>query len=244
MPFPFTRNVTVDVIASFGDKLWNELIGTRGSTPFKVTSVSLSFSGIAIMEAGQRTIEGFLASRTSSDDQQSTTVTVRDVSKSPAKRPRSPPDTPRRRKQVRLASDQGGTGRSADARQDRAAETDARDERFSFVCDKCRARVWLPGAPAAGSGAAGDAGGSSGAGGACGEEPMLDDGIREDMLAALRLEHADFHFAQELAAAGDEEAPRRVIRPSERPSASTAKRKKKKGVAAEGGGIARFFSKK
>ena len=67
----------------------------------------------------------------------------------------------------------------------------------------------------------------------------LDDEIRQDALEALRLEHADFHFAEELAAAGDESVPKRVIRPSSRP-ASTARKRQRKTEE----GIAKFFSKK
>jgi DNA polymerase eta len=59
MPFPFTRDVTVDLIAGFGDKLWKELVGTE-SKFMKVTIVQLSFTGLETAETGQKTIEGFL----------------------------------------------------------------------------------------------------------------------------------------------------------------------------------------
>jgi len=55
--FPFARELTVDVIASAGDKLWNELVGN--STSLKVSSVQLAFTGIEESEAGQTSIEGF-----------------------------------------------------------------------------------------------------------------------------------------------------------------------------------------
>jgi len=55
--FPFARELTVDVIASAGDKLWNELVGN--STNLKVSSVQLAFTGIEETEAGQTSIEGF-----------------------------------------------------------------------------------------------------------------------------------------------------------------------------------------
>ncbi|PBL03782.1 DNA/RNA polymerase [Armillaria gallica] len=57
-PFPFIREVTVDVIAAAGDKLWKELVGN--STSMKVTSVQLAFTGIEIAETGQQSIDGFL----------------------------------------------------------------------------------------------------------------------------------------------------------------------------------------
>lgn len=60
-PFPFSRTVTVDLIAAAGDKLWKELIGFDDSKPLpiKITHVGLSFTGIASTESGQRNIEGF-----------------------------------------------------------------------------------------------------------------------------------------------------------------------------------------
>ncbi|TDL25593.1 DNA/RNA polymerase [Rickenella mellea] len=69
--FPFSRNVTVDVIAHAGDKLWRELVGTDASykgNGMKITNVQLSFTGIEIMESGQRGIEGFLGARDGSGE--------------------------------------------------------------------------------------------------------------------------------------------------------------------------------
>ncbi|PBK75521.1 DNA/RNA polymerase [Armillaria solidipes] len=57
-PFPFIREVTVDVIAAAGDKLWKDLVGN--STSMKVTSVQLAFTGIETAETGQQSIDGFL----------------------------------------------------------------------------------------------------------------------------------------------------------------------------------------
>jgi DNA polymerase eta len=59
MPFPFSRDVTVDLIAGFGDRLWKELVGAD-SKVMKVTIVQLSFTGLETAETGQKTIEGFL----------------------------------------------------------------------------------------------------------------------------------------------------------------------------------------
>lgn len=56
--FPFVRQVTVDVIAHAGVKLWNEIIGTNKTVV--VNYISLAFTGIDIAEQGQKTIEGFL----------------------------------------------------------------------------------------------------------------------------------------------------------------------------------------
>ncbi|KAI1797430.1 DNA/RNA polymerase [Ganoderma leucocontextum] len=250
LPFPFTRTVTVDVIASFGNKLWKELVGTAGSTPFKITSVQLSFSGIGTMEAGQRKIEGFFSARTASDDQNASEskVAISDSnSKPPSKRAISDPSKPpsKRRRSgssthnpQTASSKRHTTGDLED--QDSKRSAPIRDERYSFLCEKCHQHIWLADAPA-GSEAGGDTDGS-GAGGNTGANPIepLDDAIRENALAALRLEHADFHFAEELAAAGDDHVPKRVIRPADRPT-STAKKRQKK---AANQGIAKFFSRK
>jgi DNA polymerase eta len=64
--FPFARNVTVDVIAGFADRLWKDLMGSSnkpdGSLPYPVTSIALGFSGVEPGEAGQQSIEGFFRS--------------------------------------------------------------------------------------------------------------------------------------------------------------------------------------
>ena len=259
-PFPFTNSVTMEVIASFGEKLWKELIGPNGSTPFKVTHIFLSFSGIGMMETGQRTIEGFLTARSPSDDQQPSVPAIIDSSRSPRKRPRSPSASSSKHEQpepkMRKDSDQDDTRSTRCAALDEnddapsnsaGPEGIARTERLSFVCEKCKKRIWLRDAPAQAPRtsrppATGDADGSvSAAGGVDEGGPVLDDVIIEDALTALRLEHADFHFAQELAGVADEGAPKRVIRPSDRPS-TTAKKKQKKKAADEG--IAKFFQKR
>ena len=59
--FPFTKNVTVDMIASAGNKLWKEL--TRDVTNINVTSVQLAFTGIEAAETGQQMIHGFFKTR-------------------------------------------------------------------------------------------------------------------------------------------------------------------------------------
>ncbi|KAG1905570.1 uncharacterized protein F5891DRAFT_1126263 [Suillus fuscotomentosus] len=59
--FPFVRNVTVDVIAAAADKLWKELTGD--SKTVNITSVQLAFTGLEKAEMGQKSIEGFFATR-------------------------------------------------------------------------------------------------------------------------------------------------------------------------------------
>ena len=50
--------MTVDTVASAGNRLWKELVGDQKS--LKITSIHLAFTGIEFAEPGQRTIEGFL----------------------------------------------------------------------------------------------------------------------------------------------------------------------------------------
>lgn len=263
--------MTVDVIASFGNKLWKELVGTAGSTPFKITSVQLSFSGIGSMEAGQRRIEGFFTGPTTAPDDQNASesdIAIGDSNSKPSsKRERTfgdtgkPPSSKRQRPESgsgtthdnhlpETASSKRHNGTGAGVLEDQGTNSDAnssvpiRDERYSFLCEKCRTRIWLADAPTIGSADGGDAD-ANGVGGSTGATETLDDAIREDALAALRLEHADFHFAEELAVAGnsdDRVGPKRAIRPADRPASTVRKRQQQKKVADHG--IAKFFNKK
>lgn len=74
--FPFTKDVSVDVIASAGNKLWKELMG--GAAKVNITNVQLAFTGIEAAETGQQSIDGFFK--------------VRDVHHQPLKRPRDNDD--------------------------------------------------------------------------------------------------------------------------------------------------------
>jgi DNA polymerase eta len=63
-PFPFKDEVTVDLIASAGDRLWKDLVGAEeDSNTLKISSLQLAFSGLGAAEKGQKTIEGFLKTR-------------------------------------------------------------------------------------------------------------------------------------------------------------------------------------
>ncbi|KAJ7678513.1 DNA polymerase eta [Mycena rosella] len=56
-PWPFVREVNVDVIASAADKLWKELIDPHAS--IKVIGISLGFTGIEGVESGLKGIDTF-----------------------------------------------------------------------------------------------------------------------------------------------------------------------------------------
>ncbi|KAF9237637.1 hypothetical protein BU15DRAFT_88645 [Melanogaster broomeanus] len=77
--FPFTREVTVDVIAAAADKLWKELTGNAKS--INVTCVQLAFTGIGTAEIGQQNLEGFFK--------------LKESQRSAVKRPRSDSDNDR-----------------------------------------------------------------------------------------------------------------------------------------------------
>ncbi|KAJ7650686.1 DNA/RNA polymerase [Roridomyces roridus] len=61
-PWPFVKEVTVDVVAAAGNKLWKELIGTDVQTPMKVIGMSLAFTGIEGVETGLKSIDTFFKS--------------------------------------------------------------------------------------------------------------------------------------------------------------------------------------
>jgi DNA polymerase eta len=159
--------VTVDLIASFGNKLWKELVGLDSKdNAMKISSVQLSFTGLETAETGQKTIEGFLKAAT---------------------------------KRTRESED--GT---VDENESEANITEHHDDisnhLTTFVCSRCHKRITIPG---------------------------CQKGTQATQLAAVRLEHDDFHFAQDLAKESDQK-----VQPS-----------KKKRKESESKGIAKFFKK-
>ncbi|KAJ6570180.1 hypothetical protein DFH09DRAFT_1154251 [Mycena vulgaris] len=56
-PWPFVREVNVDIVSSAGDKLWKELVDPHA--PMKVTGISLGFTGIEGIESGLKSIDTF-----------------------------------------------------------------------------------------------------------------------------------------------------------------------------------------
>lgn len=133
-PFPFSREITVDLIASAGDKLWKELLGTDESrkTPFKITNVQLSFSGIESMETGQRSIEGFF-----SNGSPSTTPTK--SSRMKRKRKERDNDMVDLPFLVAHSVDEPVTVASS-----ANAKGGSRSNSTSFLCDRCKKRISLP----------------------------------------------------------------------------------------------------
>ena len=233
-PFPFIRDITVDAIAAFGDKLWKELVGTdvSRSTSMKITNVQLSFSGIESMETGQRRIEGFFQKpRSSSRDGTPPIHTTASTSGS------GDPSTTLKRKRFgspsTTATDDGVA--KVDAQNGSAVATATAP---GFMCDRCNKRVSLS------TDVLGNHPGSAAA-------AFADDDMRE-RLDRLRREHEDFHFAEDLVRQGfdhDQGTVRSVIRPSESNSHATKKRRqdsktKGKGAKEAKGNIASFFTQR
>ncbi|THH26302.1 hypothetical protein EUX98_g7885 [Antrodiella citrinella] len=237
-PFPFSRDITVDLIASAGDKLWKELVGTNDerTTPFKITNVQLSFLGINSMEIGQRNIEGFFPTgvhpvpaigtadspkklkrkRTTDSDEDGAEADDADAILSPNQLGPDQDQAARDGLTVTSEPDPAGGARSSSSNPS------------SFVCGRCKKRVALP---------AGLAG-------------VEDVDIKRDAMTALQQEHNDWHFAQDLSRQPSTDQPRLAIRPqsesvksgvNER-SAVTGKKKPKEKESKSDEGIAKFFT--
>ncbi|KAJ7183163.1 hypothetical protein C8R46DRAFT_1066110 [Mycena filopes] len=56
-PWPFIREVTVEVVAAAADKLWKELADP--TVPMKIIGISLGFTGVEGVEAGLKSIDTF-----------------------------------------------------------------------------------------------------------------------------------------------------------------------------------------
>jgi DNA polymerase eta len=175
--------VTVDAIASAGNKLWKELVGDRES--LKVTSVQLAFTGIEFAESGQQTIEEFLR---------------------PSSSKKRPPD-----------------GEHVNPREPKTgavnAETGADDLNATYICPRCGKSFYLP------------------ADASISEEGP--DGIIDpEYIAKVKLEHEDFHFAQDLA---NEGRSRSVISVSSKLSPSSSSSAKRRKPRSDSRGIEKFF---
>lgn len=223
-PFPFVRDITVDVIAAAGDKLWKELVGSEGSrsTPMKINHVQLAFSGIDSMETGQRRIEGFFQKPQSSGSKDTD-------------RASGPLSFSNNNGNLALPPSDSSNGGPVEQipPPDETGIPQAEQHALSFVCERCGERIALPNNAPGGSG--GDVG-------------VLDQTFQDEMhevLRTLRLEHDDFHFAQDLAKqsdSGDRGVKRTAIRPSE--AQPSGKRRKKAQGKSKTEGIARFFAPK
>ncbi|KAJ7671608.1 hypothetical protein DFH06DRAFT_120201 [Mycena polygramma] len=59
-PWPFVKDVNVEVVAAAADKLWKELVDPH--VPMKIIGVGLAFTGVEGVEAGLKSIDTFFKS--------------------------------------------------------------------------------------------------------------------------------------------------------------------------------------
>jgi len=203
-PFPFTRNVTVDLIAGLAEKLWKDLVGSDskqdGSLSFSVTTISLGFSGVEPGEVGQQSIEGFFRTGRST--------------KPPSSSDGHDGEVLQIHHGKRRLESQDGDGSSLDMLGINQGDV------VSFACSRCGKHIEV--------------------------EPRNDgEGKAEqrqaEALTRLRMEHGDFHVAEDLSKApydgnlGGSPGLRVVERESKRKRESNARKDK------HGEGIAKFF---
>ncbi|KAG6850700.1 hypothetical protein H0H93_009858 [Arthromyces matolae] len=191
-PFPFTSEVTVDSVAAAGNALWKDLVGT--DLAMKVTSISLSFSGIEGGELGQQSIEGFF---------------------------KPGPPAKRRHEDNDDHVDQLEQVADGDPQSPHDSFNDSPESCGTFFqCKRCGKRIALP-------------------------SSKLSPVEHRERLEALRVEHEDFHFAQDLAQMPDNGSivreplageSKHVLKPTSRSSPKKKKKRKE-----EPRGIEQFF---
>jgi DNA polymerase eta len=220
-PFPFTKKVTVDTIASSGDKLWSQLVGNN-SGPMKVSSIQLAFTGIETQEVGQQNIDGFFNGAASSN------LSPKKVTKPSSKKTFKPTS-----KRALSAEAEVGTVNARDKRPklvhsregsrsptESPAQGSSSGNEQSFICPRCNKSVSLDAAiiPA-----------------------LHTKNERSEALKILRQEHDDFHFAQDLSTQRSDDGPSIIsIRSPEAEKVSKKAKKKRK----EPVGLEKFFNYK
>ncbi|KAH8118115.1 eta DNA polymerase [Phellopilus nigrolimitatus] len=232
-PFPRPRPVTIDLVTDEAGKLWKEIVGNDmlwDGKEMKVTHLSLGLTGINWTEEGQQGIAGFFhakiptgAGRAASEGMAGPSTLT---GASRTKRQRSASATPSVKEEETVVFK---------IDDDYDLDEPETSEFHSFTCSRCHKTVSLP--------------------------PQLrnqisnidaDDDIflniretNQHALANLRIEHEDYHFAQDLARREGFTitAPSSSGKPNSKsssPSRPAKKRKKQK----EPEGIAKFFTKK
>ena len=184
--FPFTNDVTVDFVAAAGNKLWKELVGTE--VVVKVTSVSLSFTGIEEAEHGQQSIEGFLKRRREDTEDDEA---------------------------LKLSESSDPVALSSPLCPEISLTSHSNLQLPSFTCDRCHKQIF-PTTPFE----------------------------RELQLATLRLEHDDFHFAQDLAKELEVNTLSQTKQPSKNKPKPLSKNKPKSKPKPGPSGIESFFIRK
>ncbi|KAJ2916605.1 hypothetical protein MD484_g3820, partial [Candolleomyces efflorescens] len=203
-PFPFTKDVTVDVIALAGNKLWKELFGN--STDLKLSTISLSFTGIDVAETGQQTIEGFLRSKP--------------ISKRNRQDSCERPGDSRAEEATATEQSTVAPGAGSNEVDDENPSRSSSRTHPSYTCSRCQKTLRATVSPIHDE----------------------DDDEREAILATLKLEHEDWHFAQDLAReeiSGTNGGNTNRLVAGQQPQGSKPKKRRKEAV-----GIEKFFARK
>lgn len=187
----------MDTIASAGNRLWKELVGSGVGMPTKVTNVQLGFTGLEAGESGQRSLEGFLNTGGLAKQQIH------------SKRPRADDFVEGTTKigpygdgSISRSSDDGVVSRKTDLENPDPRSNSNEIGQASYICPRCGKHM---------------------------QTRAVTSSEAEVALEMLRMEHSDYHFAQDLA------KEQRSVSPP---------RKKKKTKQVEAKGIEKFFSRK
>ncbi|THH10886.1 hypothetical protein EW145_g1009 [Phellinidium pouzarii] len=225
-PFPSPRVVTVDFMTDEATKLWKEIVGKDvlwdGKKGMKVTNLSLSLTGISWTEEGQKGIKGFFHEPTASR---------RVVSEGIAG-----PSTPfnvRKQKRKRSLSSTPGVNDKEIITYNVDDDEQGTSTAYSFVCTRCRQTISLPARFK-----------EQAAEIETGSDLFLDfEEMRQNAFTNIRVEHDDYHFAQDLA---HRYGTANAASPSKRSIAipTSLRPAKKKKTQKEPEGIAKFFIKK
>jgi len=176
----------MDYIVRIAEKLWAELVGTSvdfdkqnkagRKTEMKITHVALAFTGVEVMAAGQRSIEGFFAGESggSSGGKNKRGVGDTGLGYGDGNGDDGTPSKKKARRDINPNVGKPGILDLADS--DAKAEAAAALE-VSFPCSRCSKIIRK----------------------ALHSREGYDEFDREDVLASLKMEHDDFHFARDLA---------------------------------------------
>lgn len=247
MPFPFTRHLDADYIAKYGRKLWDDSIGKQER--IKLTNISLQFTGLAKLEAGQRGIEGFFSKGTAKKKEG---TTAREEKEAEVRAVKEGSDTPDAKSQILKRERSASTAPEPDRKRSKGPKG---IESFLSKSSPASNSPATPisvdsGSTSAASGSATPVPGTEGSDRVsaevtaqeddeetawtctkCSERFGLPDHVpasgAADWKRASKMEHEDYHFALSLQEGSS--PPRQPRPPPSSTSSSSSKTKKKKG---------------
>ncbi|KAI5122546.1 hypothetical protein M0805_005273 [Coniferiporia weirii] len=225
-PFPLPRTVSADFVTGEATKLWKEIVGNDmlwdGKRGMKITHLSLNLTGITWTEEGQKDIAGFFhpkiptgAGRAASEDVAGPS-TLANTGGTKRKRSMSVVSSSKEQEIVAFNVDDDEAGTS---------------DLYSFECVRCRKTITIPTHLRIDADLNPDSNTFS----------DFED-MRQRALANLRVEHDDYHFAQDLAR--QDGSTITAAAPSDKPKSPPSRPAKKRKKHKEPEGIAKFFIKK